>query len=63
MNGEHRPLVTDDPVEFEKYAVEVQDFSMMTEHLREIHGIHLKLVKKNRKIPTCNWLALETLRF
>ena len=30
MNGENRPLVTDEPVEFEKYLVGVQDFKKGT---------------------------------
>ena len=61
MNGKNRPLVTDELVKFEKEPVEVQDFCKITDHLRGIYGVHLKLIKKNRKITTCNWLDLETL--
>ena len=61
MNGKNRPLVTDELVKFEKEPVEVQDFCKMTDHLRGIYGVHLKLIKKNGKITTCNWLDLETL--
>ena len=32
MSGENRPLVTDDPVEFEKQPVEVQDFRKIAHH-------------------------------
>ena len=35
MNGENRPLVTEEPIEFEKYLVEVQDFRKITYHLEE----------------------------
>ena len=61
MNAENRPLVTDEPVEFEKYPVEVQDFREITHHLRGIYRIFL--VKNNGKITTCNRLDLETLGF
>ena len=47
MNGENRLLVTDEPVEFEKQPVEVQDFRKITDHLRGIYTIYLKLIKKN----------------
>jgi hypothetical protein len=30
MNGENRPLVADEPVEYEKQPVEVQDFRKLT---------------------------------
>ena len=30
MNGENRPLVTDEPVEFEKWPVEVKDLMKIT---------------------------------
>jgi hypothetical protein len=66
MNGEDRPLVTDqpvesdEPVEFEKQLVGAQDFRKITHQFRIIYGINLKLMKKNRKMSTPNWLALET---
>ena len=53
MNGKNRPLVTDELVKFEKEPVEVQDFCKITDHLRGIYGVHLKLIKKNGKITTC----------
>ena len=39
MNGENRLLVTDEPVEFEKYPIEVQDFNKIPNHLRGIYII------------------------
>ena len=36
-------------------------FSIITDHTREIYGICLQLIKKNRKITTCNPLDLETV--
>ena len=49
MNGENRPLITDEPIEFEKQLVEVQDFRKMTHHFRRIYGIYLTLLKNNQK--------------
>ena len=63
MNWEHRPLVTDDPVEFEINLVKVEDFRKITHHFVGIYRIYLKLMKRNRKITTCTWLDLETLAF
>ena len=45
MTGENRQLVTDEPVEFEKYPVEVQDFRKITENFRGIYGIYLNSIK------------------
>ena len=50
MNRENQPLVTDEPVEFEKYLVEVQDFRKITDHFRGIQRIHHKLTKKSRSM-------------
>jgi hypothetical protein len=61
MIGENRPLVTNEPVEFEKQPVEVQDFREFTDHFRGIYRIYLKLMKEHRKMSTCNRLDLETL--
>ena len=44
MIGENRQLVTDEPVEFEKQLVKVQDFRNITDHFRGIYGIYLKLI-------------------
>jgi hypothetical protein len=38
MNWENQLLYTDDLVEFENVAVEVQDFRKIVHHFREIHG-------------------------
>ena len=61
MIGENRQLVTDEPVEFEKQPVEVQDFRRITDHFRGIYGIYLKFIQKILRIPTCNRLDLQTL--
>jgi hypothetical protein len=34
MNGQNWPLVVDDPVEFEKKSVEVQDFKKPTDYFK-----------------------------
>ena len=52
--GRNRPLLTDEPVEF-------QDFGKFTNRFRGNYIIDLKLMKENRKMSTCNWLDLETL--
>ena len=36
MIGENRHLVTNEPVEFEKYPVEAQDYREITGHFRGI---------------------------
>ena len=46
MIGENRQLVTDEPVEFEKEPVEVEDFRRITDHFRRIYGIHPQINKK-----------------
>ena len=63
MNKENQPLVINEPVEFEKYTVEVQDFKNIPERSRGIHEIYLKLMKINQIITTWNRLDLETLGF
>ena len=61
MSGENRRLVADEPVEFEKELVGVQDFKRITYHFRGIYKIYLKQRKQNRKMSTCNQLDLESL--
>ena len=36
MIGENRQLVTDEPVEFEKQPIEIQDFMRITDHSKKI---------------------------
>ena len=60
MNGENPQLVSYEPVEFEKPVV-VQDFTKFTEQFRGVYRWYLKLIKKNRKMSTCNRLDLGTL--
>jgi hypothetical protein len=40
MIGENRQLVTDEPIVFEKYPVEVQDCRKMTHHFKGIYRIY-----------------------
>ena len=55
-------VVTNELDELEKWLVKVQDFKRTTDPPRGIYKIHPKLVKRKRKITTCNRLDLETLR-
>ena len=50
--GQIWELVTDEPVEFEKYVVEVQDCRKITNHLKGIHGIYPKIIKENQRMST-----------
>ena len=61
MIKENRQLVTDEPAEFEKKPVEVQDCRKITDHLRGISKIHPNLMKENRRMSTCNPLDLQKL--
>jgi hypothetical protein len=54
MIRENRQLVTNEPVE-------VQDCTKITDHFRELYRIYSNLVKKNRKMSTCNRLDLQRL--
>ena len=48
MIGENRRLVTNEPVEFEKQPVEVQDSRKLTNHFRGIYRIYNpNLIKEN----------------
>ena len=49
MTGENRQLVTDEPVEVEKYTVEVQDFRKISDRFREIYRIYSNLLKEKPK--------------
>ena len=40
MIGENRQLVTGEPVEFEKYPVEIQDCRKINDHFRGIYRIY-----------------------
>ena len=52
-------VAIDKPIQYEKWPVEVQDFMKIIHHSRRIYRLYLKRIKKNRKIPTCNYLDLE----
>ena len=61
MIGENRQLVTNEPVEFEKEAVEVQVCRKITGCFRGIYRIHPDLIKENRRMSTRNRSDLQTL--
>ena len=56
--GENRQLVTNEPVEFEKEPVEVQDCRIITDHFRGIYRIYSNLIKENQRMSTYNLLDL-----
>ena len=56
--GENWQLVTNEPVEFEKKPVEVQDCREITDHFEGICRIYPNLIKENRRMSTCNRLDL-----
>ena len=47
MIGENHQLVTNEPVEFEKKPVEVQDCMKITGHFKGIYRIYLNSIKEN----------------
>ena len=49
MIGENRQLVTDEPVEFEKSPIEVQDCKKIPDHSRGIYRIYPNSIKENPK--------------
>ena len=57
MIRENQQLVTNEPVEFEKYPVDVQDCRKITDQFRGIYGIYPNLIKEHRRMSTCNRLA------
>ena len=61
MIGENRQLVTNEPVEFEKYPVEVQDCGKITDYFRGIYRIYPNLTKEKLRMSTCDRLDLQTL--
>ena len=58
----NRWFVTDEPVEFEKYPVEVQEFREFTHHFEESME-YTSNECANRKMSTCNRLDLESLGY
>ena len=48
MIGENRQLVTNEPVEFEKLPVKVQDRRKITDHFR---GIYRNIPQFNKRKP------------
>ncbi len=47
MIGKNRQLVTNEPVEFEKYPVEVQDCKKIIDHFRGSYRMYSNLIKEN----------------
>ena len=64
MSEKNRQLVTDEHIRLSlrNKSVEAGDFRRVTDHLRGIYRVHLKWVKQNWKMSTCNRLDLESLR-
>jgi hypothetical protein len=64
MNKENWPLVTDEPVEFEKSPVKVQALRKFSNRFRGTYRTYMPRIhkrKSNQTITTCNQLDLETL--
>ena len=62
--GKNRRLVIDEPVELEKWPVEVQDFRKSPIILEEsVEYTSNEWQQQNRKMSTCNRLDLESLGF
>ena len=49
MIGENRQLVTNEPVEFEKTLLEVQDCRIITDHFRGIYRLYPNIIKGKPK--------------
>ena len=61
-NGESRPLVTDVPVRYEKWPVQIQDFEEITGASREVYEIFLESINANpKRHRPRNRFVLETL--
>ena len=61
MNMENWTPITDEPIEFEKQPVQIQDFGKIIDLFKGTCIPFLKLIKKNQKMSTCNRFVLETL--
>ena len=62
MIGENRQLVADmNRLSLRNESVEVQYCRKITDHFRGIYRIYPNLMKKNRRMSTCNRLDLQTL--
>ena len=61
MIRENRQSITNQPVEFEKLPVEVQDCRKMTARFKGIYEIYSDLMEENGRMSTCNWFDLQTL--
>ena len=50
-------LVTNEPLHFDKWLVEIQDFKKITDHLGGNYRTYLKIIKINQNITTCKILT------
>ena len=50
MNGRIQPVVTDEPVEFEKWPVQIQGIGKSTGPFRRTYRILLNSIKENEKM-------------
>jgi hypothetical protein len=63
MIGENLQLITIEPVEFQRLAVEVhQDCRNITDHFRGIYRIYPNFIKENRRMSTCKPVGLANAR-
>ena len=47
--GENRQSITNEPIEFKKQPVEVQDCKKIPDHFRGIYRLYPNLIKENPK--------------
>ena len=62
MIRKNRQLVTNEPVEFENWLVEIQDCKKITDHFRGICRIFPNSIKENLRMLTCNRLDFANTR-
>jgi hypothetical protein len=64
MNGENQQIAIDEPVEFEKQSVKVEDFKKTTDHFSGIWEIYPSLIRKTKRSQHVNnrW-DLKLVRF
>ena len=56
-------LFSVEPIEFEKWVVEVEDFKKLPIIFRKINGMYPNSIKKNLMMSTCDQWDSETLRY
>ena len=55
MNGKDQLLITDEPAEFEKILVEVQNFGNFKDHFRDILIFRISIKKSERRKDVSGW--------